>query len=261
MILRVVVVGPYQENTYIIGSDETQEAAIVDAGAEWRSIMSAVEDSGLKVKYLLTTHGHEDHIGAVADMVDATNAPFAIHENDVYMLEKPPDSASIIPGFRNPPEPDLYLKEGDTVEIGDLSFSVIENSRAYPWGDFVLRSRVGLHRGYTVQGQRRSDGLRRGKLGAAHREHQDQAVDPPPGHSGPSRPRASLERRGRGGVEPILEIDAAETGPLHNRRSRENGNPGASIRDWKICSESSKQSHDRSYPKLSGTGETEWNLA
>ena len=39
---------------------------------------------------MLTTHGHEDHIGAVADMVDATNAPFAIHENDVYMLEKAP---------------------------------------------------------------------------------------------------------------------------------------------------------------------------
>ena len=96
--------------------------------------MSAVEDSGLKVKYLLTTHGHEDHIGAVADMVDATNAPFAIHENDAYMLEKPPDSASIIPGFRNPPEPDLYLKEGDTVEIGDLSFSVIETHGHTPGG-------------------------------------------------------------------------------------------------------------------------------
>ena len=134
MILRVVVVGPYQENTYIIGSDETQEAAIVDAGAEWRSIMSAVEDSGLKVKYLLTTHGHEDHIGAVADMVDATNAPFAIHENDAYMLEKPPDSASIIPGFRNPPEPDLYLKEGDSIEFGDLSFSVIETHGHTPGG-------------------------------------------------------------------------------------------------------------------------------
>ena len=134
MILRVVVVGPYQENTYIIGSDETQEAAIVDAGAEWRSIMSAVEDSGLKVKYLLTTHGHEDHIGAVADMVDATNAPFAIHENDAYMLEKPPDSASIIPEFRNPPEPDLYLKEGDSIEIGDLAFSVIETHGHTPGG-------------------------------------------------------------------------------------------------------------------------------
>ena len=127
---------------------------------------------GLKVKYLLTTHGHEDHIGAVADMVDATNAPFAIHENDAYMLEKPPDSASIIPGFRNPPEPDLYLKEGDSIEFGDLSFSVIETT-GIPWGDFVLRSRVGLHRRHPVQGQRRSHRLRRGELGTAHREHKN----------------------------------------------------------------------------------------
>ena len=180
MILRVVVVGPYQENTYIIGSDETQEAAIVDAGAEWRSIMSAVEDSGLKVKYLLTTHGHEDHIGAVADMVDATNAPFAIHENDAYMLEKPPDSASIIPGFRNPPEPDLYLKEGDTVEIGDLSFSVIETHGHTPGGISYYGHGLVFHRGHTVQGQRRSHRLRRGELGAVDREHKDKAVDPPP---------------------------------------------------------------------------------
>lgn len=134
MILRIVVVGPYQENTYIIGSDETQEAAIIDAGAEWQAIMNAVEDSGLTVKYLLTTHGHEDHIGAVADMVDATNAPFAIHQNDAYMIEKPPDTASIIPGFRNPPEPDLFLEEGDTVEIGDLSLSVIETHGHTPGG-------------------------------------------------------------------------------------------------------------------------------
>ncbi|MCH8086808.1 MAG: MBL fold metallo-hydrolase, partial [Chloroflexi bacterium] len=55
MILKVVVVGPYQENTYIIGSDETKEAALVDPGAQWQSIMKAVEDAGLKVKMILTT--------------------------------------------------------------------------------------------------------------------------------------------------------------------------------------------------------------
>ena len=134
MILKVVVVGPYQENTYLVGSDESQEAVIIDAGAEWRSIMTAVEDSGLTVKYLLTTHGHEDHIGAVADMVEATNASFLIHKNDEYMLTSSEDSSSIIPDFRSPPEPDMYLKEGDSIEVGDLHFDVIETHGHTPGG-------------------------------------------------------------------------------------------------------------------------------
>ena len=134
MILKVVVVGPYQENAYLVGSDESQEAVIIDAGAEWRSIMKAVEDSGLTVKYLLATHGHEDHIGAVADMVEATNASFLIHKNDEYMLDRSEDSSSIIPDFRSPPEPDMYLKEGDSVEVGDLHFDVIETHGHTPGG-------------------------------------------------------------------------------------------------------------------------------
>ncbi len=134
MILKVVVVGPYQENTYIVGSDETHEAALIDAGAQWQSIMKAVEDAGLRVKMILTTHGHEDHVGAVADMVEATGAIFSIHEKDAYMLERNPDSTSVIPDFRSPPEPDQYLKEGDAIEIGDLSFQVIETHGHTPGG-------------------------------------------------------------------------------------------------------------------------------
>ena len=134
MILKVVVVGPYQENTYIVGSDETHEAALIDAGAQWQSIMKAVEDAGLRVKMILTTHGHEDHVGAVADVVEATGAIFSIHEKDAYMLERNPDSTSVIPDFRSPPEPDQYLKEGDAIEIGDLSFQVIETHGHTPGG-------------------------------------------------------------------------------------------------------------------------------
>ncbi len=134
MIIKVVVVGPYMENTYIVGSEESKGCALVDAGADAPSILSAVEDSGLEVKYLLTTHGHEDHVGAVAAVQESTNATFAVHANDVSMWQDSSDGESVIPDYRTPPDPDLYLKQDDEVEIGDLRFQVIETHGHTPGG-------------------------------------------------------------------------------------------------------------------------------
>ncbi|MEE9198825.1 MAG: MBL fold metallo-hydrolase [Dehalococcoidia bacterium] len=134
MILKVVVVGPYMENTYIVGCEKSGEAALVDAGAEGEAILKAVGDSGLKVKIMINTHGHEDHVGAVAVIKEATDALFAIHDRDVPIMHKPPGSASMIPDFRDPPDPDICLKEGDTIEIGELRFKVLETHGHTPGG-------------------------------------------------------------------------------------------------------------------------------
>ena len=123
MILRILVVGPLSENTYIVGSEESKECIIIDPGAQGDLVLQNIQEQGLTVKYIIITHGHSDHTAAIATIKETTNAPYGIHENDVPLLN---NGGSMIPDFREPPNPDFHLKEEDTLEIGELKFQVIE---------------------------------------------------------------------------------------------------------------------------------------
>ena len=101
MIIRPLVVGEsIMENTYIVGSEETKECVIIDPGAEADRILEEVQNLGLTVKYILNTHGHGDHIGAVAAVKEATGATYGIHEADVELLRRDNQwMALMIPGL------------------------------------------------------------------------------------------------------------------------------------------------------------------
>ncbi|MBF8268014.1 MAG: putative metallo-beta-lactamase family protein [Dehalococcoidia bacterium] len=127
MIVKPMVVGPLAENAYIVGSEETGECAVIDPGAEPGRILEEVERLGLTVKVILNTHGHGDHIGGVAAIKDATGATYGIHEGDVPLLRRSaPWAMRVVSDFRLPPEPDMYVKGGDIIEVGDIKLTVIE---------------------------------------------------------------------------------------------------------------------------------------
>ena len=135
MIVRPLVVASFMENTYIVGSEETKECAIIDPGAESDRILEEVEQLGLTVKVVLNTHGHSDHIGAVAAIKEATGATYAIHEGDAELLKQDNQwMAQMVPDFREPPEPDRYVKNGDVIEVGDVKLRVIETPGHTPGG-------------------------------------------------------------------------------------------------------------------------------
>jgi glyoxylase-like metal-dependent hydrolase (beta-lactamase superfamily II) len=123
------------ENTYIVGSEETKECAIIDPGGEADRILEEVEQLGLTVKVILNTHGHGDHTGAVAAIKEATGAMYGIHEGDVELLKQDNQwMAVMVPGVKEPPEPDWYVKHDDVVEIGDVKLRVIETPGHTPGG-------------------------------------------------------------------------------------------------------------------------------
>ncbi len=127
IIVPVVVGGAMQENTYIVGSEETKECVVIDPGAEADRIMEEVESLGLTVKYILNTHGHGDHIGGVAGVKEATGATYGIHEADVELLTRDSQWMKLmVRDSQEAPEPDIFVKDGDVFTVGEVELTAIE---------------------------------------------------------------------------------------------------------------------------------------
>ena len=127
MIVRPLVIGTIMENTYILGSEDSGDCVIIDPGGEPDRVLEEVETLGLKVGMILNTHGHGDHVGGVAGIKNATNATYGIHKSDAEMLKSDNSwIATIMPGFQDPPEPDINVMHEQILEVGDIRIRVIE---------------------------------------------------------------------------------------------------------------------------------------
>ena len=138
VILDRLELGPFASNCYIVGSEATKEGMIIDPGAEPEAILDAVRRLGLTIKRIVATHSHLDHIMALREVKEATGAPFAMHEAESQsrMMQGMAKMMGAVMGSsgEGPPKPDELLKDGDTIEVGDLSFTVLHTPGHSPGG-------------------------------------------------------------------------------------------------------------------------------
>lgn len=126
MEIRIIPVTPLQQNTSLIWNTETMEGVFIDPGGETDKLMGAAEQLGVKIVKIWLTHGHLDHAGAAAEIRDRTGAPIeGPHEDDQWLLDEIEAQGAKygITDGRNV-TPDRYLKEGDTLSLGDMIFGV-----------------------------------------------------------------------------------------------------------------------------------------
>ncbi len=135
MIIEFMPVGPIMANCYIVGCKETHEAAVIDPGDDADMILLKLSDLKLKVKYIINTHGHFDHVGANRKIKDATGAELLIHELDAPMLGFLSQAAASF-GLKseNSPPPDKTIDDGDIITFGKISLKVIHTPGHSPGG-------------------------------------------------------------------------------------------------------------------------------
>jgi hydroxyacylglutathione hydrolase len=139
MVLIRLVVGPLQVNCFVLADEKTKDAVVIDPGDDAEDILKVIKDKGLKVKYIVTTHAHFDHVGAIKAVKDATGAELLIHEGDAPMLASAPrHSAAFGMKAVSSPAADRYVKHGDVITAGEVSLRVLQTPGHSPGGISLL---------------------------------------------------------------------------------------------------------------------------
>ena len=117
--------GLLKVNTYILY--DGKDAAIIDPGGNHKRLLMELEQRGLQLGHILLTHGHFDHIGAVAPLKEVTGAQIYIHPLDAQMLHDPELSlASEFSRREIPPtEADRLINDGDIIELPFADIKVL----------------------------------------------------------------------------------------------------------------------------------------
>lgn len=153
MIVKTYIEPPIDNNNYLLIDENSGEAALVDCSSVDKNIESELQGQKAKLKYILLTHGHFDHIAGIRPN---SEVKIAMHKADLVWLEK---TNQYLPMFGIPeitiPNIDIFIEDGDILKLGNTEIKVIHtpghtqggvcyltNGKLFS-GDTIFRESVG----------------------------------------------------------------------------------------------------------------------
>ncbi len=137
MIINTISVAPIGTNCYVLACEKSRDAIIIDPGGEPDKILRLVDEQGYNLKYIINTHAHFDHVGAVIDIQKAKGVPFLLHKEEEIFLDPAVFAESLKNfGIRNvePPKVDDYIDPDKEYAFGECQFKVLETPGHSPGG-------------------------------------------------------------------------------------------------------------------------------
>jgi len=126
MIHEILSVGPLQCNCSIIGDESTHEGMVIDPGDDVEDIVALIRKHSLKIKQIVITHAHIDHVGGAMKLRALTGAPILLNQND-YALLKMLDVQAAWIGMASPGDVkiDANLPDHESIDVGRLKANVL----------------------------------------------------------------------------------------------------------------------------------------
>ncbi len=116
-MIQLPNLGPIDNNAYILTLGKN--AILVDAPPQGEKILKILNENNIKLKYILITHGHTDHIASASLLKEKTNAEIIANENDIKMFKKPWNLLFL---RAKPFTPDILIKDNEEIRLGNKNF-------------------------------------------------------------------------------------------------------------------------------------------
>src|SRR5216684_47156 len=127
MIHEILPVGMLQCNCSIFGDETSREAIVIDPGDEIEQILAILAKNQLRVKAVVITHAHIDHIGGAQKIKAATGAPVYMNARDQELYNRL-DVQAVWLGMETPEQTEIEVnaREGDSLTLGGAEFQILE---------------------------------------------------------------------------------------------------------------------------------------